>query len=113
MTLYKRHHTLIQNLKAMGLWVSSLIYSMSLPFLVNVGHKHSHLISNNLPLKCGSPTSLVWSTQGSYSHSPIEPNQGFDTSFLGSLRSSGSGNGFMGLLSYIFNVFSISSWCGT
>ena len=41
------HHTLTQNLKAMGLWVPSLIYPLFPPFLVNVGHNHSHLITQH------------------------------------------------------------------
>jgi len=39
------HHTLTQNLKAMGLWVPSVIYPLFSPFLVDVGHNHSHLIT--------------------------------------------------------------------
>jgi len=39
------HHTLTQNLKAMSLCVPSLIYPLFPPFLVDVRHNHSHLIT--------------------------------------------------------------------
>jgi len=43
-----KHHTLTQNLKAMSLWVPSLIYPLFPPFIADMGHNHSHLITQEL-----------------------------------------------------------------
>jgi len=43
-----KHYTLTQNVKAMGLWVSSLMYPLFHSFLIDVGHNHSHLITQQL-----------------------------------------------------------------
>ena len=60
-------------------WLLGLTPTFS-PFLVDVEHNHSHLKLNNLPLKCETPTSLAWSTLGTHSYFPTEPNKYFDTS---------------------------------
>jgi len=44
-----KHHILTQNFKAMGLWVPFLIYPLFPPFLVDMGHNHSHLITQQSP----------------------------------------------------------------
>jgi hypothetical protein len=80
-----KHHTLTQHLKAMGLWVPSLIYHLFPPFLVDVGHNHSQLITQQ-----SSPQ--VWITHiTSLIHTriplllPTNPNHGFDTT-VGEVR---------------------------
>jgi len=53
--LQERHHTLTQNLKAMGLWVLLLIRCLiNLYSFIRCGTYNSHLYKTTLPLKCES-----------------------------------------------------------
>jgi hypothetical protein len=49
-----RLHISTQNLKALGSWATSLIYSTFFPFIVDVGLDHSLLKPNNLPCSVSS-----------------------------------------------------------
>jgi len=48
---WERRHTLTQNLKAIGLWVLSLIKCLTSTCLSDVGHSYSHLHTTKIRLK--------------------------------------------------------------
>jgi len=57
-----KHHILTQNLKTMGLWVSFLIYPLFPPFIVDVEHNHSHLITQQIACWLHIRSLMNWDT---------------------------------------------------